>query len=76
MINVSITAKNRRKYTFSVAHGADFLSTLDKFLKRNKLDLLSLEKIEVNCGAHGESVGCRAARSAARAIEFARKRNK
>ena len=69
MIKVLITTTNGRKYGFSVLEGRDFLSTLDKFLKENKLDVSQVKRVSVLC-ARDESTQCRAVKAAAAAIRF------
>ena len=75
MVQILIIAKNRRKYEFSVSDGRDFLSTLDKFLKGNKLDLSQGKRVSVLC-ARDESTQCRAAKAAAAAIRFFAKKHR
>lgn len=69
MLQIALTAKNSRKYRFSLGWGQDFLLVLDKFLKRNKLDVLGFRKIEVFCDNDGSTV-CRTSIASAAAIRF------
>ena len=70
MIEVKIKTKNGDIHSFFVDRGDDFLSTLDKFLKMNKISLSDLLSFFVDCGEKEESVSCRVVKASVEAIKL------
>ncbi len=71
MIEVKIKTKNGLIHSFNLKKGDDFLSTLDKFLKKNKIVISGFVSIEVDCGSFGDSVSCKIAKISIKTIKLA-----
>jgi len=70
MLKITIKTKKGVIHSFDLDRGEDLLSTLDKFLKMNRIDLRDLSNFSVDCGAHEDSISCRMAKSAIEAIKL------
>lgn len=71
MIKVTIETKNKLINSFEVEREDDFLSTLDKFLKIDRIGLSDLLSISVDCQGQDDSISCRMAKVSAEAISLA-----
>ncbi len=59
-------------HSFEVDRGDDFLSTLDKFLKMNKMDTSDILSIFVDCQEQEDSVSCRIVKASVEAIKLSK----
>jgi len=71
IIKITLKSDNGLIHSFSLERGDDFLSTLDKFLKKNKMGSISTNmSINVDCGDLKDSISCRIAKISAEAIKL------
>ncbi len=68
MTKITLKTRNGDIHSFWFNRGDDFLSTLDKFLKMNRIGLSDLLSISVDCPGHEDSVSCRVVKASAEAI--------
>lgn len=73
MIKIIIKAKDGVIHSFSVERDREFLSTLDKFLKKNRMSLSDFFDIRVDCGELEDSASCKIAKISVEAIKAAGK---
>ncbi len=69
MVTLCVETDTKGTQNLTVDERGDVLSALDKFLKRNRLDLFRIRTLTVACGVE-DSTRCRAARSAIAALQF------
>lgn len=72
MIQVSIKTKSGVIHSFVMERNKDFLSTLDKFLKKNRIVLSDFLDISVDCGELEDSASCKIAKISVEAIKSAK----
>ena len=72
MIKISLKSKNGLIHSFKIDRGDDFLSTLDNFLKKNRMVISGFVSIEVDCGDFEDSISCRIAKISAKTIKLAK----
>ncbi len=71
MIKIIIKTKNKLIHSFNLERGDDFLSTLDKFLKKNTMGSISTNmSISIDCGDFEDSISCRIAKISLEAIKL------
>ena len=75
-IKINIRSDNGDIHSFELDRGDDFLSTLDNFLKKNKMGNISTNmSINVDCGDLEDSISCRIAKISAEAIKLTKKQD-
>lgn len=67
MVTIDLKTKNGVIHSFSLEKDEDFVYTLDKLLKKNKLSVSDCKKLSVSCEQE-ESMQCRIVTASAAAI--------
>jgi len=76
MIKITIKTENGLIHSFFLKRGDDFLSTLDKFLKKNTIGSISTNmSISIDCGDFEDSISCKIAKISLEAIKIIKKQD-
>lgn len=73
MIKITIKTKEGVIHSFGIERDQELLSTLDKFLKKNKMSLSDFFDIHIDCGELEDSASCKIAKISIEAIKAAGK---
>jgi hypothetical protein len=76
MIKINIKIEDGLIHSLDLRRGDDFLSTLDKFLKKNTMgDISTNMSIFIDCGDSEDSISCRIAKISLEAIKLIKGQN-